>query len=537
MSGRRRIYVGLSIAAVLAAGGAAAFYVSNVRASDQAAAGPSASLRSLSRCLLGAPLEEGETPGARLRNIELVSPHPRPENAWPMRCERYSAALERRLEQAKRVDPARYAAVHRHARRLHATLSRGGVPRHIDALYERAREAGLSTEHARSGPTAPAPAEPMRADDIPIFLEGNVLLTPTEIARGGALHLAFGDRRGPWNVCTLSPSFEEVRCREFSAVRGSAHAIVAPGEEGSPPHLIVRGGNEAGIYDARGRRVLDHAPQGVFVRRDGTVIALDGREVLEIGNETERHAIGAPEGAPIGLSWDRVVWLGEAPAEQPRPIFAQRVLLGELAPAVSLGDGPVTPSPDQLVAASCKTSSSLATMFVTAHAHEKDRPTSIAIATDDGGSSVQTLTDIYAPELTCSAENASIAWLLADARGIAVQRRRCSARGCDTLKHPLRFRGSDPYVAQLGDRMLLLYRSPLGDTRMRLAPLEELETAPETILYDDGAHGGLTVLARRVFIREGRALIALRTREGARAIRIDPDGTASAVPAAVSRHH
>lgn len=45
-------------------------------------------------------------------------------------------------------------------------------------------------------------------------------------------------------------------------------------------------------------------------------------------------------------------------------------------------------------------------------------------------------------------------------------------------------------MAPLGDKVLLVFRSTLGDTRFRLAPLSSLATATDQILFDSPDFGG-----------------------------------------------
>jgi hypothetical protein len=95
-----------------------------------------------------------------------------------------------------------------------------------------------------------------------------------------------------------------------------------------------------------------------------------------------------------------------------------------------------------------------------------------------------------------------------------VHRLRCDPASCEHRRAVVmlrRYSHESRYVAgDLGASMVVLWRSPLGDVRMRLAPLEKLSTAPEIPLFDDVDHDGFGWdLERHPIFGRGEAVIVL----------------------------
>jgi hypothetical protein len=77
---------------------------------------------------------------------------------------------------------------------------------------------------------------------------------------------------------------------------------------------------------------------------------------------------------------------------------------------------------------------------------------------------------------------------------VEVGRLDCSTAGCKSNQVSLPALESKWWwgIAPLGHKVLLVWRSALGETRFRLAPLAELATATDQILFDSPDFGGPT---------------------------------------------
>jgi hypothetical protein len=93
---------------------------------------------------------------------------------------------------------------------------------------------------------------------------------------------------------------------------------------------------------------------------------------------------------------------------------------------------------------------------------------------------------------------------------------------------------SDVAFAELGGKFLVVWRSPEGGVRMRLAPVRGLASANDQVVFDDRVRDGRveresTLVGVRVFARSSFAIVILATTNGAHALRIDAAGAVSRV--------
>jgi hypothetical protein len=95
-------------------------------------------------------------------------------------------------------------------------------------------------------------------------------------------------------------------------------------------------------------------------------------------------------------------------------------------------------------------------------------------------------------ELVCSASSASVSWAEPTEDGFKVGQLVCDASGCKTTEAKLQNVESRWWwaVGPVGDKMLVMWRANLGEARMRLAPLGQLDQAKDIVLFDDPDHGG-----------------------------------------------
>lgn len=133
-------------------------------------------------------------------------------------------------------------------------------------------------------------------------------------------------------------------------------------------------------------------------------------------------------------------------------------------------------------------------------------------------------------ELVCTANGASLTWAQKAESGATVGRVDCSADGCKASEAKLA--GIDTqYVwttGAIGEKTLFLYRSTLGETRLRVASLAELPSAKDTIVFDTPDFGGPTTGELRPLLSEQAALLIFSGEQPV-ALRVGGDGAASIV--------
>jgi hypothetical protein len=95
-------------------------------------------------------------------------------------------------------------------------------------------------------------------------------------------------------------------------------------------------------------------------------------------------------------------------------------------------------------------------------------------------------------DLTCTRTGVSIAWAEPSEGGAKVGLLSCDMKGCNTSETTLPGIESRWWwaVGPVGDKILVMWRAALGEARMRLAPLDQLNAAKDNVLFDDQDHGG-----------------------------------------------
>jgi hypothetical protein len=133
-------------------------------------------------------------------------------------------------------------------------------------------------------------------------------------------------------------------------------------------------------------------------------------------------------------------------------------------------------------------------------------------------------------DLVCTGNGASIAWFKGDKGAATVGRIDCKADGCQSNEVKLpSFDSSYLWsVTPLGDKVMLLYRSSIGETRLRLAPLADLPTAKDSIVFDTGDFGGPSTGDLTVLATDSAALLLFRGEQPV-ALRVGSDGSVSVV--------
>jgi hypothetical protein len=91
-------------------------------------------------------------------------------------------------------------------------------------------------------------------------------------------------------------------------------------------------------------------------------------------------------------------------------------------------------------------------------------------------------------------------------------------------------------AADLDGKLLVVWvAGAAGGVRMKLAPIDQIVAAPDTVVLDDMTRGGHVEHARqlndiRLFTQQGYAVLLVGTSAGVHALRIDPGGKVSPIP-------
>jgi hypothetical protein len=133
----------------------------------------------------------------------------------------------------------------------------------------------------------------------------------------------------------------------------------------------------------------------------------------------------------------------------------------------------------------------------------------------------------YDSDLVCTPNGASFGWAQNVDGGVQIGRIDCTSEGCKTADVKLPGVESKWWwsVAPLGEKMMVLWRSGLGETRLRVAPLVELASAKDTILFDSPDFGGPNAGELSPVLGQNAALLIFRGEQPV-ALHVARDGAA-----------
>jgi len=129
--------------------------------------------------------------------------------------------------------------------------------------------------------------------------------------------------------------------------------------------------------------------------------------------------------------------------------------------------------------------------------------------------------------LVCQNDSASLTWAETREREVVIGQVVCTAEGCKLASATLSGIDSRWWwsVGPVGDKVLVMWRSGLGEARMRLGTLAELPTTPDVVLFDDEAHGGPKVGEAAVAFMPEAALLFFKQAPPS-LLQLGADGTA-----------
>jgi hypothetical protein len=509
----------LALASALALGGLLVVVLPRV-SSCRARAGAEKALAGLRACVCGT--EACDDDGLRRRAIAASLGG----RDWPSRCARHASAAELALSAARGRaacdgEPRCEALDHMRGllAELRQSLDSGAFSKDAAAsLFDRAAEGGLLLP-ATSGQIEPAPAAlPIAPDSFaPLFVGGGARRA-IDPPLSGELRLLFHEPGRRARACLIAEG--RARCAIPHASIPLRGALAWPAAETKAPLVLLWRGDESALYRVASGETL---AQGDIL--DGHV-ARDGR--LRVLTRADDGGIRL-DGEPLGAQAETARFVAATPMwiETGEDLHIGGVAGSiDLAPPIAL-EPCVTPSSQALV--------------LTGTPQGFETPLAIAFLSN-APTIVQGRAGARGFGVTCHDETVDVTWIETaseerieaarpspDAvRGdYRIARLRCRARGCAPEQVSValeRHHAASRYlVASLGDALALLWRSPFGDVRLRVAPFAEIADAPERTLLDDAAHGGfdwegdteLIVRGDRAFLlvesdhRDGRAVHAI----------------------------
>lgn len=552
---------------------------------------------SLQRCLLGTVTVDGAEAARRLRGAQLSAAVDSAQRSWPRRCrgavEETRIGVGRKLQDSWDVCGAgECCAGDSHCRDLEqlslqlaaaAAFAQIGESSLFDVevttrlAVRLGLDGGIPSSEISGAPAAPSTLLDPRAM-VPMY-RGNYLRLLTDPGGTQGVDLLFYDHQRRYGLCrTQLSAVVAARCRVLPAhiPVGMAGELLAAAPDA--PQLLYaqgpRGDNwlEAlyNVDDGRHVETLSGRPLGGFVWTAGLYARLADTPPLAKAtlfrmrdDQLEALASLASERISSGpfVLYDQVVWAESSAAGwhnvkvQPiqrigEPLGPPKVVGGIQAPGAKLGfDLCRTETGVALLSAHLRGDAVAGMLSFRTAGGNWRAPLSLAIGSRRFG-------------FTCRDETATFSWVVAHHErpedgfigevvdGVdapvsgryAVHRLRCSAAGCEerSVRVALsRYAKSSRYVAgDVGDAMVLLWRSPLGDVRMRLAALSALPDAPDVVLFDDVEHDGFGWDLERdpIFGRADKVLLLLsRQQQGSEesetyGIVLDDKGGVTPVP-------
>jgi hypothetical protein len=517
----------------------------------------------LATCLAGpaagAPVVERVQ---KLRSAQLAGAATKGKDAWPARCSSYAdtlysatgdlAVLHRTLKERLGCKDDGHCAIVGDESFLPIATS----------LWEGAEAAKLKAEPA-AGVPAPAflPPPLIDATSWKSFSKDPARVVGPRLNPDGSavLLLAAKEGRAKPRFCRLPAGFATIQCSDANAavpeLPGQTVGLVRDGRG-----LFAAGLTDAGMaaYNLETGARSDVHGKSPYLVADGVAVETPSEEpaapkgapaspkappapapkgfvAIEIANgksSKESKLAIEPVGTPITLGNQIVYVAGDGPGAS---LEAKTFSHGHL------GGGASTKGPFVGRIHTCTTDNRTAVATFDGYSSQQSaKPTggagktqfAVAFRTGDAWSKAQSATLPFDrsldSDLVCSKTGASVVWVRRAEGAVEVGRLDCTADGCkpETVSLPgieSKWWGG---VAPLGDKVLLFWRSALGETRFRVAPLAALAQAPDQLLFDSADFGG-PVAGEPLQITTDAGALFVFVQERPVALRIGADGHAA----------
>lgn len=568
---RTRMIIGGASILVLLAGGITAFTLSQQREQNARIA---TAWGSLSRCLLGTPLEPHETPSLRFRRLQLTGMTladqqraPDGGNSWPDRCATFAFTLDEALRAAGRDNDLAHASADLGKQLKDPKSFMDDLSKNIDTTWSLADLQKLPAASAVTIAGPPARAEAFDADTLgratplsPKAFSFKAIYTEPHPALDLRFLIDDTDAPDARLLCTARRAAPEAHCVPLpKTIVASKQGLrlLATADDGAAPLVFAGNRGSEGIFRAdSGELVESLYSYGGYASKDGFSAVLGWKE-----QEHELVATRKPPGAPkdqvplkppfrtgnpyysAQMLWDQAILRGVTAANE-RRLFAlafsrtgaalgEPLDIGEL-PEPGLIQGGADEPPH---ITGCKTAEA---MVVRVKGYDND----FMSFRLDGRWTKPVSPEITGGSLSCSKSSAAI--IRVEPAGLDntwktdIRQALCTSAGCRTdvvrmeklLHQRFEFGPKDNHVdaVALDGKLLVVWQAgDRGGVRMRLAPASEIANAPDLVIFDDMLKDGhaqqlSTLFDLKLLSREGFAVLLLGTVTGVHALRIEPDG-------------
>lgn len=569
---RRRRLLGVAGGlVVVVAGGLLAL---NAYQERQAEARIATAFGSLSRCLVGAPLEPRESAGTRVRRLQLTAMTLADDQramaggqSWPDRCSTFAYQLDEALRDAGRATGEKdlaHAAAALGKQLKEPTSFLADLTEPVETVWSLSELEKISAAPAVDVAGPPGRSEPLDADSLargtPLAQKAFSFKSVfTEPHPALDLRVLVDDPGAPL-LCTIKRAAAEARCaalpKEIASTKQGLR-LIGTSDDGAAPLIFAGNRGSEGIFRADSGELVDRFyAYGGYAAADGFSAVLGWKE-REKELVATRKLAGAPKteaklepafrtGNPYysaQMLWDQVLLRGVTKDNQ-RRLFAQPLgrtgaVLGEAVDVGELSEpglieGGIDEPPH---ITGCKTGEA---MVVRVKGYDNDFMTFRL-----GGTwSSPVSPGMTGGTLSCSKSAAAITRVEpapnASSFNTSFRQVRCTSAGCredvvkmeQLLHRRLEFAPKEGHAdaVDLDGKLLVVWAAgERGGIRMRLAPAEAISTAPDVILYDDLLKEGhvqalSTLFDLKLFSREGFAVLLLGTVTGVHALRIEADG-------------
>jgi hypothetical protein len=572
---RRRRLLAISGGLVVVIGGG--LFALSTYQSNQAEARIAAAFGSLSRCLVGAPLEPRESAGTRVRRLQLTAMTLADDQramdggqSWPDRCSPFAYQLDEALRDAGRATGEKelaHAAAALGKQLKEPTSFTADLTESVETVWSLSELEKIHASPAVTIAGPPGRAEPLDADGLargtPLAQKAFSFKTVfTEPHPALDLRILIDDPGTPL-LCTIKRAAAEAKCAALpQAITASKQGLRLFGTSDDGAAALIFAGNRGseGIFRADSGELVDRFyAYGGYAAADGFSAVLGWKE-QEKELVATRKLAGAPKtqatlkpsfrtGNPYysaQMLWDQVLLRGVT-KDNRRRLFAQSLgrtgdVLGE---AVDVGELPEPglvqgglDEPPHITG--CKTAEAT---VVRVKGYDNDFMTFRL----GGAWSAPISPEITGGTLSCSKSTAAITRVepapASSSFNTTFRQVRCTSAGCRTdevkmeqlLHRRLEFAPKEGHAdaVDLDGKLLVVWAAgERGGIRMRLAPADAIAAAPDVILYDDLMKDGhvqplSTLFDLKLFSREGFAVLLLGTVTGVHALRIDADGKVS----------
>lgn len=495
------------------------------------------------------------------------------KDAWPGRCGKYADALYAALPNSGTPALLRRQMQQKFGcsedKPTCTVPNDGSLATFATELWTAAEGAQLKAEPAADVPAPEAAAPPMldapawkSFSDKPVAIAGPAL-TPD----GRALvALKSPEGRTRPKVCEFAPGFTKVHCVEANAQvpelpgqtvelvndakglfvsslteKGLVAYNVQTGEtsevRGMTRRLIRDGVTvEKGAKDDLSAPPAMPAPpkKGAKAAKAKPTQKEEGYIAVELKNGKASKDVKLPLKAPVGdpiAVGNQIVALNQG--EGGIELVAQSLAQGRLKTMATLkgkysGALHSCRAGDQLVVAAYGGKSGLQNAKATGG--EGKTQLSLSVFKDGAWSKTVEATlpfdRTYDSDLVCTKTGASLVWVKPGDGGAQVGRIDCSADDCKASDTKVAGLESKWWwaAAPVGDKVFLLWRGALGETRTRVAPLSALESVKDTLVFDSPDFGGPPAGDISALFTENAALLLFRNEQPV-ALSLGTDGT------------